>query len=285
MIEKDRQFTHTWEEAINLLRATPEYQDLIYQAYLTSDLVENARRFAGSQEFSEVLKLIKTNRPNARAVLDCPGGNGIATYAFASNGFDVTTVEPDSSASVGRGAITHVLSETGSTAKIVEAFGENLPFTDNSFDIVYVRQGLHHAHNLDEMVCEYARVLRPGGLLLACREHVVDNYENSLQDFLSKQIDHQYYGGENAFMLVDYRNAIFKSGLQLKQEIEPYDSPINLHPNTPELLRKKIEESPQGILLMKFLPRMWVHRLGLWRLRRAKLAGRLYSFVAHKPVK
>ena len=184
--------------------------------------------------------MIKARRPDARDVLDVPAGNGIATYAFARAGFRVVAVEPDPSTSVGRGAIVTSLSAENLEARIVDAFGEKLPFDSASFDVVYVRQGLHHARDLKAMLREYARVLRPGGVLLGCREHVVDDYGASLREFLDSQVDHQLYGGENAFTLADYRAAFFDAHLSIVEEIGPYDSPINLHPNTPERLAAKI---------------------------------------------
>lgn len=279
---RDGRFPCTWEQAIETLRRDPAHQDLIRAAYLTPDLVTNSDRFGASDEFAEVIRLITSLRPGAKDLLDVPGGNGIATGAFAARGFRVTTVEPDPSPTVGRGAIRTVLEAKGLSAEIVGAFGESLPFADASFDVVYVRQGLHHARDLSRMVREYGRVLRPGGLLVACREHVVDDRGPSLQRFLDSQVDHQLYGGENAFLLDDYRGAIRGAGLELAHEFAPYGSPINMHPNTPETLAAKILASTPGRVLSRVLPSALVVRIGLWQLRRAKLPGRLYSFVGLK---
>lgn len=280
MLQNKKTFPYSWGEAIDILRKDPQHRELIYNAYLTSDLLGNCRRFAESAEFVEVLRLIKVYSPHARDLLDIPSGNGIATYAFARAGYSVVAVEPDPSASVGRGAIAASLSAEKLEARIVDAFGENLPFAAGSFDVIYVRQGLHHAQDLKTMLREYARVLRPGGLLLGCREHVVDNYESSLRDFLDAQVDHQLYGGENAFTLFDYRAAFADADLSIVREIGPYDSPINLHPNTPESLAAKISESTPGRILGWVLPKSLVSRLGMWQLRRSNRPGRLYSFVA-----
>lgn len=275
-------FPCTWEEAIVTLRSQPEHRQLIHDAYLDADVVENCRRYAASDEFAEVLRLIRRYRPGARQVLDIPGGNGIATCALVGAGFEVTTVEPDPSPTVGRGAIERGLAALGRSATVVDAFGESLPFGDEKFDVVFVRQGLHHAQDLPKMVAQYARVLRPGGLLLACREHVVDNYGASLQAFLDSQPDHQLYGGENAFMLKDYEAALTAAGLDVREVLTPYASPINMHPNTPELLRRKILESGAGRRLKRVLPDDLVAAFGMWRLRNRRLPGRLFSFVATK---
>ena len=277
-----KEFKYSWEEAIELLRQDPQHQELIVNSYLTTKLVENCQRFAQGDEFAEVLKLLENFAPSKSVLLDMPGGNGIATYAFAKAGFQVTTVDPNPSETVGRGAIQHVMNECSLQANIVDAYGEKLPFQSNSFDIVYVRQGLHHAGNLKAMLQEIARVLRPGGVLLACREHVVDNYRESLEQFLDSQPDHQLYGGENAFTLKDYRQAISASRLQMLLELKPFDSPINMYPNTPEMLRKKILQTLPGRLLGMVFPEGLVARLGLWMARRRKSPGRLYSFMAKK---
>jgi SAM-dependent methyltransferase len=281
---KKKQFKYSWEEAIELLRDDPAHQELIFNAYLTRDLIGNSRRFAEGDEFAAVRALLNQYAPAARRLLDMPGGNGIATHAFAGAGFDVTSVEPNPSAAVGRGAISQVLAVSGLRAAIVDAWGENLPFESNSFDVAYVRQGLHHAADLTKMLAELGRVLRPGGVLLACREHVVDDYNASLQAFLDSQVDHQLYGGEHAFTLPDYQTAIRAGGLELKLELGPFDSIINAYPNTLEVLRGKILASPVGRLLHSALPTEAVVAIGTWRLKRRKAPGRLYTFLAIKPV-
>ena len=43
----------------------------------------------------------------------------------------------------------------------------DIPFADESFDVVYANQVFEHVRFLDRMVAECARVLRPGGVLLA----------------------------------------------------------------------------------------------------------------------
>jgi SAM-dependent methyltransferase len=280
-----KSFNYSWEETIEVLRCDPTHQKLIFDAYLTADIGENCRRFYASGEFAEVLDLLKAHAPYAKALLDIPGGNGIATAAFAKAGFTVTAVEPDPSDIVGRGAIKKALHEADLHADLVDAYGENLPLSAESFDVVYVRQGLHHASDLRRALSEYFRVLRPGGILLACREHVVDNYGASLKAFLDSQPDHKLYGGENAFTLGDYRSAIEGAGLVLLKEWDPFESIINLSPGSPEMLHRSILKSRPGRVLSCFLPAQISIRIGLWWLRRKRQPGRIYSFMAIKPGK
>jgi len=52
----------------------------------------------------------------------------------------------------------------------VQADGENLPFDDESFDVVYCVATLHHALDLPRMVREMARVTRHGGVVAGLNE-------------------------------------------------------------------------------------------------------------------
>ena len=52
----------------------------------------------------------------------------------------------------------------------VQADGENLPFADRSFDLVYCVASLHHALDARRMVKEMARVAKRGGVVAALNE-------------------------------------------------------------------------------------------------------------------
>jgi SAM-dependent methyltransferase len=60
--------------------------------------------------------------------------------------------------------------QSGSTAAWVCGDGECLPFEDESFDAVIVRQSLHHMLRYFSAVCEFFRVCRRGGRLLIIDE-------------------------------------------------------------------------------------------------------------------
>jgi ubiquinone/menaquinone biosynthesis C-methylase UbiE len=193
-------------------------------------------------------------------------------------------LDPDSSDVVGRGAIAFVKKiENLSEIELFDGYGENLPFKDNSFDVVYVRQGLHHAQNLNTMLAEIYRVLKKGGVVLAVREHVVDNYKESLQNFLNNQIDHQLYGGENAFIIEDYCSAFRLAGFKLKKLWDEYDTIINIYPDSCEnLIRRQFENSRLKKILHLFLSQKIITSIFLKRLTRISFPGRLNSFLAKK---
>ncbi len=109
-----------------------------------------------------------------RQVLDLGAGTGIASTAFAEAGADqVFALEPDESDVVGLGCLRTLIGSRPISALC--SFGDSIPLASASIDLVYCRQVLHHIEDLPRTMAECARVLRPGGLFLAVREHVVDD--------------------------------------------------------------------------------------------------------------
>ena len=214
----------TTEEAVLFLRRDPAEAENLRDAYLDGDVPGAARRFAASAEFAEALALVRG--VEGKSLLDVGAGTGIASWAFASAGARrVVALEPDPSDVVGQGAIRSL--GRGDVIEIVGAWGEKLPFPDGEFDAVYARQVLHHARDLAALVRECARVLRPGGRLLACREHVVDD-EAQLREFLASHPIHRLAGGEHAYPLERYVGAIEEAGLRLEKILGPGGSQLSL---------------------------------------------------------
>jgi SAM-dependent methyltransferase len=270
------------DEAIRRLRQDPACSDLIRDAYLGRDVRDSARRFAASDEFAEVLAMIGDRLARATLV-DMGAGTGIASFALSAAGAGrVIAIEPDGSDEVGRGA----MARGGVDVEVLAAFAEDLPLDSGSVDIVYARQVLHHAADLEGALREIARVLRAGGLLLACREHVVDD-DTQLSAFLEAHPVHQLAGGENAYPLSRYRSAIRDSGLALAGVLGPWDSIINAFPSVRS--SQELRQLPVGWLERRFGRVGWlaghvpiVRRLVLRKIDQRE-PGRLYTFVAHKP--
>jgi len=272
----------TTEEAVIRLRGDPAFAAQMRDAYLNEDVLEAAQRFERSGEFLQ-MKAILGPALAGGAVLDLGAGTGIASRAFGNSGARiVVALEPDESPVVGQGAIRR---SCGGAVEIVSGFGEALPFRRDSFDVVYARQVLHHARDLTGLLVECARVLRPGGLFLACREHVVDD-EAQLRTFLEGHPVHRLAGGEGAFPLPRYLEAIAASGLAIQAVLSPWSSVINAYPavnSDAELPRhaRRVFIGRHGILgrIALLLPGM--DRVAR-RQREEPLPGRLFSFVCRK---
>jgi SAM-dependent methyltransferase len=280
----DEQRTATWEDAVVWLRNQPDKRQLVLDAFYDDPLIEAAERYLASGEWQAVRALLKDRSGKA---LDIGAGRGIASYALARSGFSVTALEPDPSAVVGSAAIRGLASETGLPIEVVEEFSERLPFGDGAFDVVFARAVLHHMRDLDGACREMFRVLRPGGLLIAAREHVLSK-ESDLQAFLAQHPLHHRYGGEHAFLLDRYVGALREAGFAPIEILAPLKSPINLFPYTADTLRTAIVERLAAKVPVKPLWRAAFALDGVFRLllsfaeRFDHRPGRLYSFVCHK---
>lgn len=274
----------SWEEAVLWLRSQPEQKELVYHCYYDDPIEKAAERYSESEEWHEILHLLQKNIPSS--VLDIGAGRGISSYAFAKAGCMVTALEPDPSSLVGAQAIRELFSKTGLPVTIVEEKGENLPFSDASFDIVYGRAVFHHAADLRKFCAEAKRVIREGGTFLMTREHVISRRED-LKTFLDGHPLHSLYGGENAYLIEEYLEAISFSGLRDLKIIGPFESVINYAPMTMNEFHQMIVQNYSGFLGKKFAERLaswqpFAERYGSRLSLNSDYPGRLYTFRATK---
>jgi len=264
----------SWEEAVLWYCNQHGNAQAVLDNYFDENVVVAAKRFSKSKEFIETLSLLPT-KSNSK-LLEIGAGRGIASFAFYVNGYSVTAMEPDPSTFVGAGAIRSLNRETGAKITVIEDIGEKLPFKDAIFDVVYVRQALHHARDLQKFLAEIARVLVKDGFFLATREHVIDQ-ERDLQAFLDSHPLHHLYGGENAYPLKQYLNAINSAGLKIIKVLAPFDSDINLFPTSRREILNKFSQR-HGFNLPGFLQQILFEYYN----RTTHAPGRLYSFLASK---
>jgi SAM-dependent methyltransferase len=274
----------SWEEAVRWYRAQPNNETEVRNNYFDLPVLGAAERYAGSEEFSEVLRLLGAGR--GKRLLDLGAGNGIASFALAKNGWQVTALEPDDSAEVGAAAICMIRDETGLPIDVVREGGSRLPFPGETFEAIHARQVLHHVPDLEMMAGELARVLRPGGRCLNTREHVADD-EHQLSEFRAAHPLHSLYGGEHAYPLERYLSAFSKAGLRVLQTWGPVESILNFFPGTEHERQIAIRQIARHSYLRLGRLFAWSSDFRAARLRafteNDRTPGRIYSFLLERP--
>lgn len=274
----------SWEDAVRWYRAQPNNEANVLSNYFDLPVLGAAERYAQSEEFAEVQRLLGPG--NGRQILDLGAGNGIASFALARNGWLVTALEPDVSAEVGTAAICTIREQTGLPIEIVPEGGPRLPFANEFFDAIHARQVLHHVPDLEAMTGEIFRVLRRGGLCLVTREHVADD-EQQLNEFRAAHPLHALYGGEHAYPLETYLNAFRKAGLRVLQYWGPIESILNFFPGTEQERQATIRYVANHSFFHFGRLLAWSKKFCESRLKRHtqndKAPGRIYSFLLERP--
>ncbi|HBB35154.1 MAG TPA: SAM-dependent methyltransferase [Cyanobacteria bacterium UBA8803] len=263
--------------------AQPDKQEIVRDCYYDLPLKATADRYWHSPEWQAIKKFFPSQPGYA---LDLGAGNGIASYALAKEGWQVQALEPDPSNLVGCGAIRQLVGETELTIEVVQGIGEDLPFENRTFNLVFCRQALHHARHLQSLCTEIHRVLKPRGVLVAVREHVISS-QRDLPKFLESHPLHNLYGGENAYRLKEYLGALKLAGLQVEQVIGPFDSVINYAPLTEKYikdeLKKRFNRIPGGMIVSQLVLGDRFFKPFLQVLSKIdQRPGRLFSFICYK---
>jgi 2-polyprenyl-6-hydroxyphenyl methylase/3-demethylubiquinone-9 3-methyltransferase len=124
--------------------------------------------------FERVLKREKVLERGQRSLLDVGCGGGLLAEEFARAGFEVTGIDPAPESI--ETARAHA-SASGLCIDYQTGSGEHLPFPEGSFDYVACCDVLEHVDDVDRVIGEIARVLRPSGLFF---------YDTINRTFMSK---------------------------------------------------------------------------------------------------
>jgi ubiquinone/menaquinone biosynthesis C-methylase UbiE len=267
-------------------RTLPDMQEFVRNCYY-DDVQEASERFYASEEFIEVRRWVSHYlKKDSGTLLDLGGGNGMATLAWEKSGFQSVLVEPDDDPIVGYGALTPLIHQNQTRVRIAHAYAEGLPFPDKSFDVVYVRQVLHHLPDLAVAMKEIYRVMKPNGVFIATREHVISKIEDK-EAFYAKHALHKYTHGENAFLLQDYVNSIKGANFQLKKTLGYASSVINFAPISQATYKANLNKKLR--VLTPFIANLITENDRLFGLLQSFVSwrnhqpGRMVTFIAVRP--
>ena len=103
-------------------------------------------------------------------ILDLGAGRGWASKHFALHNCRAVALDVRTDENTGLGRGKALMDDAGVYFDRIIGDGENLPFFDNSFDIVFCAASLHHATDLPLFIKNISKVLKPGGRLCAINE-------------------------------------------------------------------------------------------------------------------
>lgn len=115
-------------------------------------------------------QLLKGRFDHCKTILDAGCGSGRNLHYFLQNGFEVFGADMNQQAIDEVQQLCEALAPNNPVTNFRVASVEDLPFTDESFDLVICSAVLHFAHDeqhFDAMLKSMFRVLKPGGYFLA----------------------------------------------------------------------------------------------------------------------
>lgn len=111
---------------------------------------------------TKTLETIKINAEKLKA-LEVGCGGGILTEEIAKMGFITTGIDPSEQSL--KSAINHAR-DNNLKINYEKGYGENLPFQNDSFDVVFCCDVLEHVRDLPKVISEVSRVLKEGGIFI-----------------------------------------------------------------------------------------------------------------------
>ena len=109
-----------------------------------------------------VFENLKIN-PVQLTALEVGCGGGLLSEEIAKMGFITTGIDPSEQSL--NSAIKHA-KDNNLIINYKKGAGENLPFQNNSFDVIFCCDVLEHVHDLPKVISEISRVLKNGGIFI-----------------------------------------------------------------------------------------------------------------------
>jgi SAM-dependent methyltransferase len=161
--------------------------------------LEISRHPPGSREFfadldayhfeklHHLLRLVDFDGCRGRSVLDVGCGAGVDLARFAKGGAQVTGVDiAPAAVELARANF----SQQGLRGRFEVANGEQLPFADNHFDLVFAHGVVQYTSHPRQLVLECRRVLKPGGQAIVQVYNRI-SWLNALSKLMNVGLEHE----------------------------------------------------------------------------------------------
>jgi ubiquinone/menaquinone biosynthesis C-methylase UbiE len=200
-------------------------------------------------------RVVDFNGYRDRRLLEIGCGIGTDLVRFAAGGARVVGVDLSSTAL----SLARKNAEvSGVTVELRPANGEDLPFEDASFDVVYAHGVLQYTADPKQMVKECKRVLRPEGEAIFMVYNRI-SWLNALSKIMKVPLEHEDAPVLEKYSIREYRNLLdVFSAVEIVPERFPVRS--RLHRGWKGFVYNHFFVDPFNIV-----PRGWVRRFG-WHL-------------------
>lgn len=184
MSEEQDNNTHFGYKTVNATEKVGMVADVFHSVAAKYDVMNDLMSF-GIHRLWKRFTIDCSGVRRGQKVLDLAGGTGDLTAKFSqlvgSEGQVILADINDSMLKVGR----EKLRDKGVVGNVeyVQANAEELPFPDNTFDIITIAFGLRNVTDKDQALRSMLRVLKPGGRLL------VLEFSKPQHDLLNKAYD------------------------------------------------------------------------------------------------
>lgn len=149
--------TYDWQETLRLESGSREWFEEIDRRFLS------ASYFARGADGSPFGRFMRKDDVADKEVLEVGCGMGTHAALLAGAGARLTAVDlTERAVEVTR----RRFQISGLRGRIERADAEQLPFADDSFELVWSWGVIHHSRSMETCLAEITRVLRPGGRLL-----------------------------------------------------------------------------------------------------------------------
>ena len=136
--------------------------DKWWQSDFSLNLIQTSLNPFRVEYAKAILKELNINSAQMNA-LEVGCGGGLLTEEIAKMGFNTTGIDPSEQSL--NSAVKHA-KENNLLIHYRKGAGEDLPFQNNSFDVIFCCDVLEHVHDLPKVISEISRVLKNGGYFI-----------------------------------------------------------------------------------------------------------------------